>query len=60
MSGKSPITSTRLNAEDHKKLMEICESTSLKPADIMRLAVDYYFEKVERDGGVVLPVKKKK
>jgi predicted DNA-binding protein len=57
---KSPVVSTRLNAEEHKRLMEICESTSLKPADIARLAIGCYFEKVEKDGGVILSVKKKK
>ena len=57
---KTAPVATRLSEDEHKRLMLICESTSLKPADILRLAIDLYLEKVEKDGGVMLHLKKKK
>lgn len=56
---KENAISVRLETSQKERLQAVAEDLGVKPANLIRLAVNMYLDKIEAEEQVVIPLKKK-
>lgn len=54
---KENSISVRLEAEQKEHLQDVALKIGMKPADIIRMAINQFLEQVEKEGRVVVPLR---
>lgn len=56
---KESAISIRLETAQKERLQKVARELGVKPADLIRLAVNVYLDKIEDEKQVVIPLKKR-
>ena len=54
---KRTSPSVRFEAEQKERIQQAARSLRIKPADVIRLAVDQFLDDIDRHGRLVVPVR---